>query len=120
MALEGVSDGFIRNVPHLERLVSAPQTERRLDTYADQFVFSSGGQITTIRAKAYTSDVQIPLFIYRVILELADFLASIDIVYLSGSIATRRHILAILAETHTAHDAFVQKIMKQLDIKNSG
>jgi hypothetical protein len=53
-------------------------------------------------------------------LELADFLASVDIVDLSGSIAACRHVLAILAETDTTHHTFVQKIVKKLDIQNSG
>ena len=53
-------------------------------------------------------------------MELTDFLASVDIVYLSRAIAACRNVLAILAEADTAYDTFVQKIVKELDIKNPG
>jgi hypothetical protein len=120
MTLESVSDGFIGNVPHLKRLAYWQGARDVHQTYSDQLVFSSGGQIATVWAKADTSDVQISLFIDSVVLELADFLARADIVYLSGSIAACRHILAILAETDTTHNTFVQKIVEKLDIQNSG
>ena len=53
-------------------------------------------------------------------MELTDFLPSVDIVYLGRAIAACRNILAILAEADTAYDTFVQKIVKELDIKNPG
>jgi hypothetical protein len=52
-------------------------------------------------------------------LELTDFLASVDIVYLGRAIAACRNVLAILAEADTTYDTFVQEIVKELDIKNS-
>lgn len=53
-------------------------------------------------------------------MKLTDFLASVDIVYLGRTIAACRNVLAILAETDTTYDTFVQKIVKELDIQNSG
>jgi hypothetical protein len=53
-------------------------------------------------------------------LKLTDFLASVDIVYLGRTIAACRNVLAILAEADTTYDTFVQKIVKELDIKDSG
>jgi hypothetical protein len=119
VALESIPDGFASNVPNLE-ISAFPSAWRYHTTYSDQFVFSSSGQISTVWAEAHTPDVQISLFVNCVVLKLADFLASIDIVYLGRSIAACRNILAILAETDTTYDTFVQKIVKKLDIKNSG
>jgi len=103
VTLEGVPDCFACNVPN-----------------SDQLVFGSGGQISTIWTEANAPDVQISFFIDCIILKLTDFLASVDIVYLGRAIAACGNVLAILAKAHTTYDTFVQKVVKKLDIKNSG
>ena len=119
MTLESVSDGFTGNVPDLE-ILAFSSSQKCHQTYSDQLIFSSGSQVSTIWAEADASDVKVSLFIDCVVLKLTDFLTSVDIVYLCRSIATRRDVLAILTETDTAHDTFMQKVVEKLDVEDSG
>lgn len=48
-------------------------------TYPNQLVFSSSGQVSSIRTEADTANVQIPILVHGIILEVGHLITSVDI-----------------------------------------
>lgn len=119
VARELVADGFGRNVPNLGR---SSQHKRRQAcdrgwTYPNDLVFSTGGEISAIRAEANATNIQIAILAGVTILQVADLLSGINVKDLSTTIATRGNIAAIMAEADAAHDTLMSKIVHKVYIK---
>lgn len=87
-------------------------------TYPDELVFRSGGKVSPIRTKADTSDVQVSILVHRIVLKIRHLIARNHIEYLRGPIATRGHVLSVMAESNATDDAFVWKIMDQFHVQD--
>lgn len=99
---EGVSDLVGGDVPH-----------------SDQFILCTGGKVLPIRAEADATDVQVTHGFDGVILEHADFLSSVDVEDLSGSVATGGDILSVVAEADTADYALVLQGVEEVHVENA-
>lgn len=87
-------------------------------TYSDQFVFRTSREVTSVRAEADTSDVQVARNIDCVVLENANLLTALHVVDLGRTIAAGGNIFAIVAESYTTHHTFVVQSVHQIDIKS--
>ncbi len=92
---------------------------RAWGTYANELVLRSGSQILAVRAKAHASNVEIAIEINIFVLKNADLLARLDIVDLSRSIASSRHVLAIGAKSHAANNTLMLQRVNQVDIEKT-
>ena len=89
------------------------------DTHSDDFIFSAGGEVPTIRAEAHTTNVQITVLTGVSILQVADLLSSVHIEDLGTAIATSGNVAAVIAETNTAHNTLMCKIVHQINIESA-
>jgi hypothetical protein len=89
-------------------------------TYSDQFIFCASCKVSSIRAEADASDVQITDGVDRLILEDADFLSSHDIKNLCRSVAAGGYIFSVVAEADAAHNTLVLKSVDKINIKYAG
>lgn len=117
---EGVPDGAILNIPHLEKLSAPDGSEDRIcGTYSDQLVLSSGSKVLAVRAEANAPDIQVAARVGTVVLQNADLFSSDDVVDLSRLVASGRDVLAIHAEANAAHNALMGQSMDQVDIQHA-
>lgn len=89
-------------------------------TYANQLVFSTSGQVAAIGAEADTADVQIGSHIASgVVLKNTHLLTGLHVEDLGRAVASGGDILAVVAESDTAYDAFVGERVNQVDVEDS-
>lgn len=80
-------------------------------TYSDLLVFSSRSQKLSIRAKADGTNVEIPIFAHRFVLQYAHPCRRGDVVNVRLSVATSGQITAVWTELDTAYNAIVIQCM---------
>lgn len=69
----------------------------------DDLVFSTSGKILSVGAEADASDVEVSIFGQTTVLEMGDWVTSLDIENLRGPVATSRDPPTIQAEANTAN-----------------
>lgn len=83
---------------------------------ADELVLGTGGEVLAIRTETDAPDVQVARNVDILVGEHANLFTSLDVVDLSGPVATSGNVLAVVAETHTANDALVGEGVHQLNV----
>lgn len=87
--------------------------------YPYLFVLSTSRQEPTIGTEANTSDIEISIFIHRLILQGSKLLAIGYLKDLCRSIASSSDFCSIVAKSNATNHAFMGKIADQLDIKHA-
>jgi hypothetical protein len=95
------------------------KVDREDCTNANNLVFSTGGQVLTIRAEADTSDVKVAILRQAGILQMLDLLTTLDIEDLSRTVATSGNESSITAETNTADYTLVGQVVDELNIQSA-
>lgn len=90
-----------------------------MHTYSDQFIFSTGSQVPSIRTEAHAPNVEVAHRVDRIILQDADLLAGDDIEDLSRSVAACCNILAVVAESDTAYHTLMLKGVDEVDVEHT-
>jgi hypothetical protein len=110
----------LRHVSLLSQHAGLRRKERRGDTYPDELVLGTSGEVLAVGAEADAADVQVAANIDRRILQDAQLLSRLNIVDLSRPVAARGNILAVMTEPNAAHDTFVCQGVDQIDVKHAG
>lgn len=108
------------NIPDLfDKLAKLLVLQHGSQTYSNQLILSSGGQILAVRAEADASDVEITSMVDVLILKDTNLLARINFVDLGRSIASSGNISAVGAEPHAANNTLVLQGMNKLHINHA-
>ena len=113
-----VSDRLGLDVPNLILVSSVlSNTGIRLN-YPNQLVLGTSSEVLAIRTEAHAPDVEVAADVDRVVLKNAISLAAVDVEDLGRPVAARRHVLAVVAEAHTAHNTLVREGVNQVHIQH--
>lgn len=89
-------------------------------THSDQLILCTRSQVTSVRAEADAANVEIRGGVRRgMVLQNTNLLASLHIVDLSGSVAARGNVLAVVTEPHAADNAVVAERVDQVDVEDA-
>lgn len=100
VARESVCNLALSNVPH-----------------TNQLVLSTGSEEASVGREADGTNVQVAFAVDRLVLEVSNWLSSLDVEDLSSAVATRGNIPAVVAETHAADYGVVLKGVDEVDVK---
>ena len=89
------------------------------ETYSDQFVFRSCGEVPSIGAEADTANVEIAVLVNALVLEEGHLLAGLHVKDLGRAVASCSHIFSVSAEPHTAHDTIMHQVVDKVNVKAS-
>lgn len=86
--------------------------------YPDHLVFGTSCKELAIRTEADAADVQITFVWQAAVLQNRDDGSGVDVEDLSRSIAPSSNIFTIPAESYTAHNTLVNKVVDKINIKH--
>jgi hypothetical protein len=115
---EAIPNGSVRDIPNLTKLALA-FLKSNTKTYSDQVVLCTCSQVSAVWAEAHAPDIEISGLVDCVVLEDADLLSSSDVEDLGWAVAASSNILAVSAESHTAHDALVLKGVDEIHVQSA-
>lgn len=117
---KGVPDGSGGNIPNLGTVsIRFDRSPTGGVTHPDQLILCTGCQESSIWTEAHASDVEIANRIHRLVLEDADLLSGNNVENLSRSVAARRNIFAIMAESDAADNTLVLEGVDQVNVKDA-
>lgn len=88
-------------------------------TYANDLVLSAGSQVSAIGAEAHASNVQVTVLVGGVVGQVADLLTGADVENLGRPVAACSDVLAIVAETNTAHNTLMHEVVYEVDVQSA-
>lgn len=91
----------------------------RDETYSDLLILSTCRKVQPIRAKAHASDVQIPVLVHGIVLQFLYLSASRHFKDLRRTVASCSYVSSISTKSYTAYHTLVNKVVYQVDIKNT-
>ena len=89
------------------------------ETYSDLLILSTRRKVHPIRAKAHASDVQIPVLVHRIVLQFLHLIATRYFKDLRRTVASRSYVPSISAKSYAAYHTLMDKVVYQVDIKNT-
>ncbi len=116
MTGESIADRPTLNVPYLAQVLAKIDELDRKETYANKLVLGSCGKVLPIGAEAHTTDIQVTRHIDILVLQDTNFLSGCYIIDLRRAVAACRNVLAVSAESDTAHNTFVYECVNQVNI----
>ncbi|KAI6767872.1 hypothetical protein HG530_005881 [Fusarium avenaceum] len=95
-------------------------TPSSINTYSNQLVFGTRGEVAAIRTETNAANVEIGAHIRGVVIfKHANLFTGLNIENLSGSVAASCNVFAVMTESNTANDTFVVERVDKVDIKDS-
>jgi len=92
---------------------------KQILAYSNELVFSSGGEVLAVRAKADTPNIQVTRLVHAFVLQAHDLSTSGHIKDLRRMVATCSNVAAVLTESHATYNTIVLQIVDEFDVQRS-